>query len=152
MGVKSADTKLPASWLCVLSRGRPTDPDPGGAFYYGGAMTKSEIAKLKELAEKATPGAWTAYTGSASENGTVLGPTAFAPIELTDEDAAFIAHANPAAILSLIERLERHEAALAHYANDAQFSSGETMTDQQKRDMDDYGSIAREALDEGSKT
>ena len=36
--------------------------------------------------------------------------------------------------------------ALEFYADDQQFSCGTVMTDGQKRDMDDYGNMARQAL------
>ena len=59
------------------------------------------------------------------------------------------------AILKLckeVERLERrieiYEQALRLYSNDNQFfSDGQPITNAQKRDMDDYGSTARRALE-----
>ncbi len=51
----------------------------------------------------------------------------------------------------LLPVVERMKAALEFYAKDQQFSDGTTMNNSQKRDMDDYGSTAREALAELDK-
>lgn len=58
---------------------------------------------LKTLALAATPGPW-----SKSANA-VDGPNRFVAIDLEDADAAFIAAANPVAILALIARLESYQ-------------------------------------------
>lgn len=75
-----------------------------------------DLEELKRLARDATPGPW-----STKEYGPdhleVLLPNGFSriisdPTVVTDYDARYIAAANPAAVLALIERVEKAEAAL----------------------------------------
>lgn len=48
--------------------------------------------------------------------------------------------------LFLLDIIDKLKAALEWYAHDQQFDDGTLMTDKQKRDMDDYGGIARRTL------
>lgn len=131
-------------------------------------MTKSEIAKLKELAKQATPGPWKTADDRADDIETVTpivpGPKAFSKVARSTYtiDASFIAHANPAAILGLIAKLERYEAALEMIKEKDGFciyGSSETSDDPDHAfrqgsayTYSECASIARKALDEGSKT
>jgi hypothetical protein len=88
-------------------------------------MTPSTL-RLKQLAEAATPGPWYDYR----EQG--IFPTLFSYEELSngqrklveyighaqkEENRQFIAAANPEAVLGLISRIEKLEAALRFYAD-----------------------------------
>ena len=86
----------------------------------------TDIKKLKTLAEAATPGPWDDYyeTGirpcvmAYDENDKGLRSVrAFIADTQFDKDRAFIASANPEAVLGLIARIERLEAALRFYAD-----------------------------------
>lgn len=89
-------------------------------------MDKSELARLKELAEKATPGEWRAdrYV-ILSPKGHTLGRTyaisenCIQRMEVVDsyDNAAFIAAANPQTVLALIDDLVKTRDALAHCRN-----------------------------------
>ena len=104
------------------------------------------ITKLKEAAEKATPGPWhhcqpfqrlektktihgtipaqrVDYVSTWPDAGTPSGHRVIIPMEgrentARSEDMAFIALANPATILALIERLESAEGALDRIAHE----------------------------------
>ena len=74
----------------------------------------TDLAKLKELAEAATPGMWRQVFDDQCEVDTVRsvdGDFVLAD-DLLARDAAFIAAANPATILALISRLEEAEGQL----------------------------------------
>lgn len=95
-------------------------------------MTAADRARLRELAEAATPGPWPAMTWYGSEDGghAAIGPHHVAQDEEDDgynngreddapggpvedramRDAAFIADANPTAVLALLDALDRAEA------------------------------------------
>jgi hypothetical protein len=79
------------------------------------APTPISPTTLRDLARKATPGPWEAvadlYDGKDELYGYFhgAGPALFNGKEVTP-DAAYIAAANPAAILALLSRLERAEA------------------------------------------
>lgn len=101
-------------------------------------MTKEKLAELARLAEAATPGPWTALFvfGSSDlpisicrETGRTIN---IAGVECPDDeyicevhpealnpspDFRFIAAANPEAVLGLIARIEKLEAALQFYAD-----------------------------------
>jgi len=80
-------------------------------------MTDEQVAALRAAAEKATPGPWRAR--STIYDHMIAGIAAKGAIaeiwngERGMEDARYIAAANPAAVLSLLDRLARVEAALA---------------------------------------
>lgn len=105
-------------------------------------MTAIDLTRLKAAAQAATPGPWTVGYGdglTGSRVGAVVpldsGDTPHIPIAAGDEavswvtsfepddderaqmqrDADFIAAANPAAVLELIERLEDQAKDIAHY-------------------------------------
>ena len=109
----------------------------------------TDLKKLRELAEKATPGP-KYFTVEDTFPTMWLVDEHGDYHDITNDDLTFWESFNPQAIIELLDRLERYEKALRFYAKDSQFSTGEKMTDSQKRDMDDYGSRAREAL-EGEK-
>lgn len=71
----------------------------------------TDLTKLKELAERATPGPWRTGDGEESLPDCVLSGE-FVICEHTGDDVDFIAAANPQAILGLISRLERAEVEL----------------------------------------
>ncbi len=82
-------------------------------------MTADERARLRALAVAATPGPWSAGVSDPEglPNDT---PTIFAP-EMVDvvalapvgDDAAFIAAANPAAVVALLDALDAAERRVA---------------------------------------
>lgn len=89
-----------------------------------------DVKKLREVAEKATPGPWERF-----DNGywSVIGQSTFSVVSASKdsdgerelitrekgsyENATFIATFNPETVLKLIERLERYRAALKFYAD-----------------------------------
>lgn len=87
-------------------------------------MTEIDVAKLRSLAENATPGqwAWTCEPGddeacleAVGADGYVLsahGMHTEGFVDVEAPDAEFIAAANPATVLALLDRLERAEARL----------------------------------------
>lgn len=85
-----------------------------------------DIAKLKELAEAATPGPWTINEkdpdvlyeieiGANAQGGYIEQKPYYPMAPELVEDARFIAAANPAAVLELIEQLEFAEGMLAGF-------------------------------------
>jgi len=124
-------------------------------------MTKSEIAELKELAEKATPGPWQSKKKNGYAHEMRLDVAHYEHLILScfarahdyglqaQTDAAFIAHANPAAVLSLIERLERLEITLVNVRSDLCW-----LMDRHELPgmINDTLTDVNMALDEGSKT
>lgn len=127
----------------------------------------TDLKKLRELAEKATPGPWTALFvfGSSDLPVSICRETGrtinIAGVECPDNDyicevhseAAnpapdfrFIAAANPQAIIELLDRLERYEKALIEFADyDNQYEPNMVCWP-----ASDYMRKAREAL-EGEK-
>lgn len=85
---------------------------PATAALLDGGENQVSIAAIKEAARLATRGHWErrhddeVWTSAPDEVGRHVADATY------DEDAEFIALANPTAILSLIDRLERAEAAL----------------------------------------
>ncbi|MFV3416117.1 ead/Ea22-like family protein [Pseudomonas sp. NY15436] len=90
----------------------------------------TDLTKLKELAERATPGPWSAVWEEGDDTAwpnlfpiiqadggeTVIGNEGFySDLEQDKANAKFIAAANPQAILGLIERLDKAE---HHWANE----------------------------------
>lgn len=90
----------------------------------------TDLTKLKELAERATPGPWSAVWEEGDDTAwpnlfpiiqadggeTVIGNEGFySDLEQDKANAKFIAAANPQAILGLLERLEKAE---QHWANE----------------------------------
>lgn len=104
--------------------------------------TYPDIAVLKELATKATPGPWTldgknhAWSPEATYEPTICyvdewrvvleGARRYDMHSECEVDAAYIAGASPSTILALIERLERAEKALEPFADIANFMDSET--------------------------
>ena len=88
-------------------------------------MTDAELDYLETLAGKATQGGWVyeeAFGGIAEhwafvvrqdkeESGSYPAIAEMVGEERTEEDAAFIAAANPAVVLSLIAEVRRHRSA-----------------------------------------
>lgn len=79
-------------------------------------MTRDEMQELKRLAESATPGPWRASLDGTEQDGWVMGPNGACDYlttgyegEMAAKDVRFIAAANPAAVLSLIARIEELE-------------------------------------------
>ncbi|MBD5641853.1 MAG: hypothetical protein HDQ91_05495 [Desulfovibrio sp.] len=82
-------------------------------------MDKNQIARLKELAERATQGSWIAEENDycydyvwrkmqmISNDSDIL--AVMEPLENAANDAAYIAAANPTVVLALIEKIERLE-------------------------------------------
>jgi hypothetical protein len=83
-----------------------------------------DIKLLRELADKATPGPWKVSSNLAKLAGDfflqIIGPRWICMImddcEKSEEDAAFIAAANPQTIIALCERVEKLEAVLKPFA------------------------------------
>ncbi len=81
--------------------------------------------RLKQLAEEATPGPWTVGKDDASHlifypydtGETDLSRIVISDTEVSMGDKRFIAAANPEAVLGLIARIEKLEAALRFYAD-----------------------------------
>ena len=75
-------------------------------------MDKDQIARLKELAELATPGEWQHCFARGRWDGWIIDAQnrdILKEVSNFRENAAFIAAANPAVVLALIERIERLE-------------------------------------------
>jgi len=76
-----------------------------------------DLTALRDLAEKATPGPWHFHQddGTALDISEVCIPRPEEDVDLSiaslleDRDGAFIAAANPATVLALLDRLERAE-------------------------------------------
>lgn len=78
---------------------------------------ETDLVELRKLAGGATPGPWMPHIAfPKSENYSTLFVTTDS--EATRTDLRFIAAANPATILSLIDRLERAEGALQAISDD----------------------------------
>ena len=79
-------------------------------------MTEIDVAKLRTLAENAAPGQWESSAAAAGNFTAWVGLASLADdIALnvrTQEDAEYIATANPATVLALLDRLEQAEAAI----------------------------------------
>lgn len=74
-------------------------------------MTRDSLAKLRALAEAATPGPWT-FEQPECLYESIWAPNPAEPDALYDiprnaEDQRFIAAANPAAVLSILDELAR---------------------------------------------
>lgn len=79
-------------------------------------MSALDLAELKRLAQAATPGPWKAALSGTEESGWVQDASSdFMTVgyegEMAAKDVRFIAAANPAAVLALIQEVEalRHE-------------------------------------------
>ena len=71
------------------------------------------LTEFRALAERATPGRWHVSPDDATEVRTDNHPTCPMVAETYNaDDAAWIAAASPTAVIALIERLERAEAAI----------------------------------------
>lgn len=66
-----------------------------------------DAKKLRELASKATPGPWRTEQANSYKRWLVIG--SMSSHVMYPHDAAFIAAANPAAVLALLDRLEAAE-------------------------------------------
>ncbi len=103
-----------------------------------------ELRKLRKLAEKATPGYWS-YVGREyadnggtfetieAETGTVIGE-----YSLSEKDARYISAASPAAIIELINRVEKAEKDAGRYRW-LRDSEWEMFTDRWLCEHDIYG-------------
>lgn len=119
----------------------------------------TDIAKLKEAAEKATPGPWGAsktafhklpdaknYVAISGGGLSICKMTGSEGMQAADvPDAQFIALANPSTILSLIARMEALEEALTRIAKRATHDAEDTDADR-KRDLYHILAIAEAAL------
>lgn len=89
-------------------------------------MDAAQRARLRALAEKATPGPWTAYCRDVGwRKGTPWSPDRFLQWDLEgppqpdgrgqfyEPDARYIAAASPDAILAILDELDRLEAEVA---------------------------------------
>ena len=82
----------------------------------------TDLTTLRRLAEAATPGPWYLHTSDdtlvSSESGEIVQAQGEYMIEYAsmEADAAYIAAANPQAILALLDRLERQSALCAAMA------------------------------------
>jgi hypothetical protein len=82
--------------------------------------TQLDLDALQAAAEAATPGIWTTYKDGSEKlnnrcNVVESGCAMVAYGQLSDEDANFIAAANPAVVLALIDRLRKAEAEAGLY-------------------------------------
>lgn len=76
-------------------------------------LTPEKVRKLRKLAERATPGPWEmskwgdGTSGDVSAN--VIAPSSESTVchDIMDFDAAFIAASHPAAVLVLLDEIER---------------------------------------------
>lgn len=74
-----------------------------------------ELRKLRKLAERATPGYWSYSGREYADNGGTFETieaetdTVIGEYSLSEKDARYIAAASPAAILALLDRLEKAE-------------------------------------------
>ena len=127
---------------------------------------KESTVRLKQLAEEATPGPWTVGKDDASHlifypydtGETDLSRIVISDTEVSMGDKRFIAAANPKAVIGLIARIEKLEAALKEIeAKDGFciYGSSDTSADPEEafREGSAYAniecaSIAREALKE----
>lgn len=141
---------------------------------------KLDLKALRLAAEKATPGEWI-YTcvawgdyfgpdkygvsigvkyGAPESDGIriVLSPQVESFATNKPENGKYIAAANPATIIALLDRLERYEKALEFYANiakslkvpdDWDFQGMGGPPDVDQLEEIDIGELAREALGDG---
>jgi len=79
-------------------------------------MTQEQIEELKRLAEAATPGQWSAAISSNMNNAVHVSMGTICDTGKNIDDAAFIAAANPTAILELIRQRDELLAALVSLA------------------------------------
>lgn len=135
-----------------------SDDHPGAAAEPAAARVAAVgMEQLRKLALEATPGPWrwemNADIGGAGDLVSDVAPVAFAVLQHVDPDApglnddfaqlhafsfdaAYIAAANPATVLALIDRLERAEALLAK-ASPILFRLGLPALDGEARDLID---------------
>lgn len=113
--------------------------------------------RLKQLAEEATPGPWTVGKDDASHlifypydtGETDLSRIVISDTEVSMGDKRFIAAANPEAVIGLIARIEKLEAALRFYADPRTYEGGHNDdVGSTGIDIDYRGNTAREALKE----
>lgn len=83
-------------------------------------MTPSTL-RLKQLAEAATPGSWQylefdPHSIPEACHGVLCTEDRYIGCDVGKKDGAFISAANPEAVLGLIARIEKLEAALEHIA------------------------------------
>jgi hypothetical protein len=130
-------------------------------------MTPNLITSLQEAAEKATPGKWETMPASFSPRTFIMrfDPTSDeqAIAVVTERpDAAFIAAANPSAILELIASHKRMEAEIERLRKALQFYADSWTFKANKRYgglewsptealLDDCGNTARSALTDNTK-
>ena len=83
----------------------------------------TQLTKLKELAQAATPGPWEFHFETGLEPA-IYGFIEGVPVYLPHREADFwyMSAANPAAVLSLIERIETMRKALEFYATQQHYS------------------------------
>ena len=112
---------------------------------------KLDLAALKRIAEAATPGEWTAEEWCGTEGGwCAIGPhhEATEGEDYDDapgsdcharaqRDSVYIAAANPATLLQLIERLERAEALLRDVHCDPSYSITAELDDRIRAHLED---------------
>lgn len=115
------------------------------------------LDNLEKLADEATPGPWTdGGTGTivCEVDGNELNPSIQRSIvspscknheSNLDEDAAFIAAANPATIKTLIQVIREAREALAFYANREMYMADCELGDITEWELDCYGDKARKA-------
>ena len=112
-------------------------------------MTPSTV-RFKRLAEAATPGPW--FLSMSNQVVRTLDPEPKAIAKFVEDDmpnAQFISAANPEAVLGLIARIEKLEAALQFYADPRTYEGGHNDdVGSTGIDIDYRGNTAREALKE----
>ena len=91
-----------------------------------------DLTALRALAEKATPGPWIYHETIHADNhvtagGGILTGTHVCGPTYERENARFIAAANPAVVLAMLDRLERAEAAIERAKAEAEKVSREQL-------------------------
>lgn len=121
-------------------------------------MNSEEKAALREAASKATPGPWSSYaTSSAADmplRWTIAGHGATVARYYADNisfdeakaNAHYIAATNPAAVLALLARLERCEAALRRFVEETSILPSGAIIGLERGHFDD----AQAALGDGA--
>lgn len=78
-------------------------------------MTRPDLAALRALAERATPGPWTRFERTGTVVYAEVSPGAIGMLARTGDwpDAEYIAAAHPQAVIALLDRIDELERALS---------------------------------------
>jgi len=85
-------------------------------------MNQQKLNELREIAKRATPGPWRYSPATFYEDWTIETPECFvkqeeSDVPISDNDGRYIAAANPATVLELLDTIEKYKSALTYYGD-----------------------------------